>query len=119
MNVIISLVLGFGIPAAITAMYHSTLNLPPLWLWLISINIVLFGLMGKDKFAATHKNSARTPEITLLTLTFAGGTPALLIGRWLFRHKTKKQTFSSAMYGILVLQGLCIWYFWANLTKWM
>ncbi len=111
--------LGLGLPAALTAMYTTTLNFAPLWVWMFGINAMLFGLMGKDKFAASRKGAARTPEITLYTLTLLGGTPALFLGRYLFRHKTKKETFNNGLYAVLVAQAIGIWYFWSTLKSWM
>ncbi len=114
MNVLFSLLFGFGIPALLTFAYHSTLNLAPLPVWALSINLMLLALMGKDKFAAKNKMS-RTPELTLLLLTFAGGTPALFMGRWLFTHKKSKESFNHALYAVIGAQLFCIWYFWNNL----
>lgn len=111
MNVLISLLLGFGIPAALTYAYHSTLNLAPLPVWLLGVNLMLLALMGKDKFAAKNKLS-RTPELTLLLLTFAGGTLAFFAGRWLFVHKKSKESFNHALYAVIGAQIFCIWYFW-------
>lgn len=111
MNVLLSLVLGFGIPAGLTYAYQTSLNLPPLPVWLLSINLMLLALMGKDKFAAKNKLS-RTPELTLLLLTFAGGTPGFFLGRKLFTHKKSKVQFNNALYAVLGAQAFCVWYFW-------
>ncbi|MBI1309457.1 MAG: DUF1294 domain-containing protein [Proteobacteria bacterium] len=110
---ILSLMACFGIPAFVTATWSQGLGLMPLPVWLISVNLMLLAVLGKDKFAAT-KNSpyaTRTPEFTLLALTFAGGTPALFVGRWLFSHKTSKRSFIAAMWGTIAVQVVCIWYF--------
>jgi uncharacterized membrane protein YsdA (DUF1294 family) len=115
---LISLIPGLLIPAAFTFAYHRTLNLPPLIIWLVTINLMLMALMGKDKFAASKK-WPRTPEATLLILTFLGATPALLLSRYLFRHKTKKQEFLYAMVGTIAAQAVCIWYFWPQLQVWL
>lgn len=114
----LSLLLGLAIPAALAWAYHATMDIAPLWIWLISINLVLLGLMGKDKLAA-RKKGARTPEITLLVLTFAGGTPAMMLGRKLFRHKTVKQEFLYALWGTLAAQLACIVYFHKTLLHWL
>jgi len=114
MNVLLSLGFGLGLPALVTLLYSQAVQAAPLPLWLISINLVLFALMGKDKFAAKNKG-ARTPELTLLTLIFAGATPAFFAGRYLFKHKKSKESFNHALYAVLGAQGFCVWYFWPQL----
>lgn len=115
---LISLIAALALPAALSYAYHTTLNLPPLPVWLLMVNLVLFALLGKDKFAARHKKN-RTPEFTLLLLTFLGATPALLIGRQTFRHKTAKPSFVYAMWGTIAAQAACAWYFWPQLYAWL
>jgi uncharacterized membrane protein YsdA (DUF1294 family) len=77
----------------------------------MNVLLSLLALMGKDKFAAKNKLS-RTPELTLLLLTFAGGTLAFFAGRWLFTHKKSKVQFNNALYAVLGAQAFCVWYFW-------
>lgn len=115
---LLSLIPGLAIPALLTFAYHRTLNLPPLAVWLVAINLVTLGLMGKDKFAATKK-WPRTPEFTLLLFTFLGATPAMLAGRRIFRHKTSKESFKHALFGTIAAQVLCTWYFWPQLRAWL
>ena len=110
MNVVLSLLFGLGLPAGVAFALKTSLNLAILPLWLLTLNLTLFALMGKDKFAAKRKAS-RTPELTLLILTFLGGTPALFLGRWLFKHKTSKADFNAALYAVIGAQLVCIWYF--------
>ena len=114
---LLSLIPGLGIPALFTYMYSTTLNFPPLWVWLVTLNLTLMGLMGKDKLAATRQ-WPRTPELTLLILTFFGGTPALFLGRQVFHHKTSKQEFLVKLFATIVLQALAAWYFWPQLRQW-
>lgn len=74
-------------------------------------NGLLFLLMWKDKQAA-KSGGWRVPENVLLLLTLLGGTPAMLLSRKLFRHKTKKGSFVGRVYLIIVLQiGLLIYWF--------
>lgn len=113
-----SLLPGLALPAALTYAYHRTLDIPALWVWLFTLNLTLLALLGKDKFAA-GKKWPRTPEATLLLLTFLGGTPALLLGRRLFRHKTAKRPFIAAMVGTITLQAAAAWYFWPQLRLWL
>ncbi len=118
METLLSLLLGLGLPAALAWIAKSTLNLPMLWVWLMALNLTLFALMGKDKFAAVNK-TRRTPELTLLLLTFLGGTPAFFLGRKLFHHKRNKESFNAALYAVIGAQLFCIWWFWRDLRGWM
>ena len=46
----------------------------------------------------------RTPESTLLWLAALGGTPGAFAARHVFRHKTRKQPFSTVLMVIAALQ---------------
>ncbi|MDT8759228.1 DUF1294 domain-containing protein [Sphingomonas psychrotolerans] len=51
----------------------------------------------------------RIPEADLLTLALIGGTPGAFAARQLFRHKTRKQPFSTWLMLIAAIQlGLAI-----------
>ena len=81
--------------------------------YLIAINFVAFAAFGVDKMLA-EAGARRISEATLLQLAFIGGTPGAYAGRQLFRHKTRKQPFSSnlhtvAMIQIVALAGLGTW----------
>lgn len=54
----------------------------------------------------------RIPEANLLGLALIGGSPGALLARHLFRHKTRKQPFSAALYFIAAVQT-------AALTWWL
>jgi uncharacterized membrane protein YsdA (DUF1294 family) len=108
-----SLVLGLGLPTLLTFAAVSLSGGGVLWWWLFYANLQELLLLAKDKFAATRKGK-RTPESTLLLLALAGGSPALLGGRILFRHKTAKQSFIAAMAGVIAVQVGLLWYFWAH-----
>ena len=47
----------------------------------------------------------RIPERALLQLALIGGSPGALLARHWFRHKTRKEPFSSYLVGIAVLQA--------------
>ncbi|RYG60427.1 MAG: DUF1294 domain-containing protein [Alphaproteobacteria bacterium] len=113
-----SLLPGLGIPAAFTWAYATTLNFNPVYTWLVFLNLTLIGLMGKDKFAA-KKGWARTPEFTLLLLAFLGATPALLLSRMLFNHKTTKQSFQYSLFGVMAVQLALVIYFWAQISPYL
>jgi uncharacterized membrane protein YsdA (DUF1294 family) len=81
--------------------------------YLIASNFVSFAAFGVDKMLA-EAGARRISEATLLQLAFIGGTPGAYAGRQLFRHKTRKQPFSSnlhtvAMIQIVALAGLGTW----------
>ena len=88
------------------------LPLPFLWAWLVSISAITFLAMLRDKLSAKW-HFTRVPEQTLHALTLIGGTLGLLLGRALFKHKTKKTGFNRWLKAIVVVQ-LCIlgiWYY--------
>lgn len=47
----------------------------------------------------------RIPEADLLGLALIGGTPGAFLARHLFRHKTRKQPFSTWLWLIAVIQA--------------
>ena len=54
----------------------------------------------------------RIPEAQLLQLAMLGGSPGALLARHWFRHKTRKEPFSTGLQLISVIQaGLGIGYF--------
>ena len=74
---------------------------------LIAMNFVAFASFGIDKWLA-EAGSRRISEARLLTWAFLGGTPGAYAGRQLFRHKTRKQSFSNALHGIAIFQALLL-----------
>jgi uncharacterized membrane protein YsdA (DUF1294 family) len=71
--------------------------------YFIAINFAAFGAFGIDKSLAEN-GARRISESTLLQLVFIGGSPGAYAGRRLFRHKTRKQPFSSELHFIAMLQ---------------
>jgi uncharacterized membrane protein YsdA (DUF1294 family) len=57
----------------------------------------------QDKKRATA-GKRRIPEGDLLGLALVGGSPGALLARHLFRHKTRKEPFSTQLMVIAVLQ---------------
>ena len=72
--------------------------------WLVLVNGLAIILMGLDK-ARARKGNWRIPEKTLFIVAFAGGSPGILCGIWLFRHKTRHQSFTWGIPLILLLQA--------------
>ena len=75
--------------------------------WLL-INIWTALCFWQDKQRATS-GERRIRESDLLGLALIGGSTGALIARKLFRHKTRKQPFSTRLHLIVVVQiGLAI-----------
>ena len=54
----------------------------------------------------------RISEADLLGLALIGGSPGALLARQIFRHKTRKQPFSTQLFVIIALQiGLLVGFF--------
>lgn len=70
---------------------------------LIAVNFLAFAAFGIDK-ARAENGRRRTAETDLLMLALIGGTAGAYAGRYLFRHKTRKQPFSSRLHTIAILQ---------------
>ena len=81
--------------------------------YLIATSLIAFMAMGIDKMLAEAQR-LRISERTLLTWAFIGGTPGAYAARHLFRHKTRKQPFSSTLHTIAALQmiALCAVFGW-------
>ena len=72
--------------------------------WL-AVNLTGFLLFGWDKRCAMRGNG-RVPERRLLMLGALGGAPAMLLGRSMLRHKTRKQPFRTHLNTIMCIQLL-------------
>jgi len=77
-------------------------------LHLISINLVTFLAYGFDKNAA-RKGTRRIPENQLHTLEFMGGWCGAIIGQKTFHHKTKKASYQSFFWAMLITEVLAIY----------
>ena len=82
-----------------------------IFLYLLVINLIGFLSMGIDKFKAKNK-LWRTKEKTLFVIAAIGGSIGSIIGMYVFRHKTKHNTFVYGMPMILGIQiGVIIYLF--------
>ena len=90
-----------------------SLPLAEIVLALAAINLATFALFGLDK-ALARRDAQRVRESTLLWLAFLGGTPGAYAARRLFRHKTRKQPFSSRLFAIALIQVIALggWIGW-------
>jgi uncharacterized membrane protein YsdA (DUF1294 family) len=83
--------------------FNTLLTLPNALGLFALINLITFILFGLDKIRA-RAGSGRVSEGALLTWAFLGGSIGAYAGRALFRHKTRKQPFSSHLHQIAMLQ---------------
>ena len=74
-------------------------------LWLAVINALTVLAFWADKRIA-RQGGRRVSESNLLTLALLGGTPGALFARQRFRHKTRKQPFSSQLITICLMQAV-------------
>ncbi len=73
--------------------------------YLIAINFIAFAAFGIDKSLA-EQGRRRISEARLLGWAVLGGTAGAYAGRHLFRHKTRKVSFSESLHAIAILQGM-------------
>ena len=85
--------------------FNALLNLPNILAAFALINLFTFMLFGFDKLRA-EAGSWRISEGTLLTWAFFGGSVGAYAGRAVFRHKTRKQPFSSHLHDMAMLHGV-------------
>jgi uncharacterized membrane protein YsdA (DUF1294 family) len=71
----------------------------PLIAAVLALNGWTFAAFGIDKNLA-RAGRRRISESSLLGLALIGGTPGAYAGRAVFRHKTRKQPFSSQLFQI-------------------
>ena len=81
----------------------------------VAMNFASFAAFGIDK-ALAENQTRRISEATLLNLAFFGGIGGAYEGRAVFRHKTRKQSFTNQLHTVAVIQ-LCalvfaIIFFW-------
>ncbi|WP_109310681.1 DUF1294 domain-containing protein [Ruegeria sp. AU67] len=74
-----------------------------IYLWVVNTLTLL--AFGWDKLRA-RRRKGRIPERKLLWLAALGGSPGALLGRWIFRHKTRKRLFSYYIFGIFGAQAV-------------
>lgn len=78
-------------------------QLPALIALAVCVNLFTILLFWWDKRRAVA-GERRIPEAELLSLAFFGGSPGALLARRLFRHKTRKQPFSTRLLLIVAIQ---------------
>lgn len=83
----------------------ALLTLPNIVAAFALVNLLTFMLFGFDKLRA-EAGGWRISEGTLLTWAFLGGSVGAYAGRAVFRHKTRKQPFSSQLHQTAILQAV-------------
>ena len=78
-------------------------------IYFLAINIVLFVVMGVDKYGAIRRRW-RIPEATLFILALVGGACGGTVGMYSFRHKTKHWYFA-VFFPLLALAQLALYFF--------
>lgn len=79
----------------------------PFLAWVAAWSVLAFGACALDK-ARAQRGRKRVPERALLGLALVGGSPGLLTGMVLVRHKTRKTAFLLPLALILVAQALAL-----------
>lgn len=83
--------------------------------YLVIINFITFAVFAIDKIAAIERKS-RIRIVTLLALSFFGGSIGGLIAMYLLRHKTRKDYFTVGIPLIMIMQVVLLFY--AMNAKW-
>ena len=74
-----------------------------LCIYLLAVNLLLFALMGIDKWKA-KRGAWRIPEKTLFLTAALGGSIGGILGMKVFRHKTRHNSFKYGFPAILIAQ---------------
>ncbi len=81
-----------------------------LLIYLIVINIITFISFAIDKHAANN-NKWRIKNVTLLGLSFIGGSIGGLIAMHTFKHKTQKDYYTVGLWLMIIMQILVLVYY--------
>jgi uncharacterized membrane protein YsdA (DUF1294 family) len=79
-------------------------------LYLLTVNVLALFAMGGDKFSAARDFENRIPEGILFFFAVIGGSLGVLVGMFLFRHKTRKWYFLIGLPALLFQQCLLLGY---------
>ena len=104
--------LRFGLTAVLLtgigfALFSLVFRLDALVGWMATINMVAFAYIGFDK-ARAGSTLPRIPEVLLIVLSLAGGSIGVLLGVYIFRHKTQKRSFIMVLWSIIVIQAVLV-----------
>ena len=91
------------------AFWNILMKYPISLIYLALINIVTFFVYLKDKKAA-EKGKDRVKIVTLLSLSFIGGSIGAICGMYVLHHKTNKSYFTVGVPLMIVMQILVLFY---------
>ncbi|HOX60516.1 MAG TPA: DUF1294 domain-containing protein [Candidatus Magasanikbacteria bacterium] len=95
----------------------TTFTLSPIFLIGLTVFVILnflaFLLMAVDKFRA-GTGAQRFPEKLYFLLALVGGSPGIILGMKIWRHKTRKASFFTTIGIIIALQIAGIFFFLQN-----
>ena len=91
------------------AFWNILMKYPVSLIYLALINVVTFFVYLKDKKAA-EKGKDRVKIVTLLSLSFIGGSIGALCGMYILHHKTNKSYFTVGVPLMIVMQILVLFY---------
>jgi len=74
---------------------------------------VTFVLMLLDKMAASMR-IRRIPEFVLYLVTFFGGSIGMLVGIYLFHHKSRKVSFQFVVGLLVLVQVVFVLWWWGG-----
>jgi uncharacterized membrane protein YsdA (DUF1294 family) len=81
-----------------------------MWVWglgIAGVSLIGFALMGLDKQRAIH-HQWRISESTLLSVALFGGSLGILLGMFVFHHKTNKPLFFIGVPVIIGIQAVAL-----------
>ena len=99
--------LGLTLVVFLALVYFTHVH--PYVLWLAATGVTTFVLYGYDKVEA-RVGGGRVPENVLHGLALAGGFVGGWLGRFAFRHKTRKPVFMVVLAVATVLHLLLIYF---------
>ena len=91
------------------AFWSILVKYPISFIYLALINIITFLVYLKDKKAA-EKGKDRVKIVTLLFLSFIGGSLGALLGMYGLRHKTNKSYFTIGIPLMIIMQIFTLFY---------
>jgi uncharacterized membrane protein YsdA (DUF1294 family) len=71
-------------------------------------SVLAFGMAVFDKFRA-RRRGRRIPEAALLWVALLGGSPGLVCGMLVARHKVRKPAFLGKLGLVVVVQAIALW----------
>jgi len=96
---VLCLIVTAGLTCAVWMNFHVSI----LVAYLMGLNVSALFFMGLDKSLA-RSGALRTPEAIMFVFAVLGGSPGVLLGIHMFRHKTRKALFQFVLFLIFLAQ---------------